>query len=144
MMKRKGFTLVELIIVIVILGILASVAIPKFFNMASDAKEAACKSSLATVRTAISAYYAYTASPSGGGTAAWPTLVQLTTQGTVLNSPMPNNPYSTASGTSKAAVAAGTTMGTPVTSGTTGAWCYKATTGEFWADTASGTGEASW
>ena len=40
------------------------------------------------------------------------------------------------------AVIVGVTKGTPVTAGTTGGWCYKPTTGEFWADTASGAGEA--
>ncbi|KAA0257367.1 type II secretion system protein [Deferribacter autotrophicus] len=40
-MNKKGFTLIELVIVIVILGILAAVAVPKFINLQSDAKKAA-------------------------------------------------------------------------------------------------------
>ena len=53
---------------------------------------------------------------------------------------IPDNPYSTSA--TKNAVIVGVTKGTPVTLGTTGGWCYKAATGEFWADTASGASEA--
>ena len=40
-MKQKGFTLIELVVVIVILGILAATALPKFVNLAGDARGAA-------------------------------------------------------------------------------------------------------
>lgn len=138
--RSSGFTLVELVIVIVVLGILSAVAVPKFFDFTTDAKEAACKGALGGVRSAVANYYAYTATPAGGGTPTWPSLVQLTTSNTVMAQGIPDNPYSTSA--TKNAVVAGTTMGTPVTSGTTGGWCYNATTGEFWADTASGASEA--
>lgn len=39
-MKNKGFTLIELVIVIIVLGILSATAIPKFINIQSDAKKA--------------------------------------------------------------------------------------------------------
>ncbi len=139
---QAGFTLVELVIVIVVLGILAAVAIPKFFDFTTDANAAACKGSLGNVRSSIANFYAYSATPAGGGTAAWPTLVQLNTSGTVLEQSIPDNPYSTS--VTKNTVIAGTTFGTPETAGTTGGWCYKASTGQFWADTASGVAEAGW
>jgi len=41
--NNKGFTLIELIIVIVILGIIAGVAVPKFIGLASSAKTAAAR-----------------------------------------------------------------------------------------------------
>ncbi|MCD6413251.1 MAG: type II secretion system protein [Elusimicrobia bacterium] len=56
-MKRKGFTLIELMIVVAIIGILAAVAIPKFANLIRKSKEAATKGSLGALRSAISIYY---------------------------------------------------------------------------------------
>jgi prepilin-type N-terminal cleavage/methylation domain-containing protein len=137
---RSAFTLVELVIVIIVLGILAAVAIPKFTDFSTDAEAAACKGSLGGVRTGIATFYAYSATPAGGGSVSFPTLSELNTSGTVLEQQLPDNPYST--GGVKNAVVAGTIKGTPATSGTGGAWCYKVSTGEFWADTASGASEA--
>jgi prepilin-type N-terminal cleavage/methylation domain-containing protein len=140
--NTKGFTLVELVIVITVLGILAAVAAPKFFDFTTDSKVAACKGSLGGVRSAIANYYSYTATPAGGGAATYPSIGQLTTSGAVMNTTVPDNPYSTSA--VKNPVIAGVTKGTPVTTGATGGWCYNASTGEFWADTASGAGEAGW
>lgn len=56
--RRKGFTLVELAIVIAILGILALVAIPKYTDMVKQARSAEARAQLGSVRSAISIYYA--------------------------------------------------------------------------------------
>lgn len=54
---QAGFTLVELLIVVIILAVLASVAVPQFTSSTDDAKEAALDSTLSQMRTAIELYY---------------------------------------------------------------------------------------
>ena len=57
-MGNKGFTLIELVMIIVILGILAAVAIPKYYDLTDDANAAAEKGVVGGVRSAIHTYYA--------------------------------------------------------------------------------------
>jgi general secretion pathway protein G len=56
MKAKSGFTLVEILIVVVILGILAAIVIPQFTDASTDAKTAALKTDLQTMRSAIELY----------------------------------------------------------------------------------------
>ena len=55
--KSTGFTLVELLIVVIILAILAAIIVPQFSASTNDAKAAALQSNLANMRSAIEFYY---------------------------------------------------------------------------------------
>ena len=56
--KSKGFTLIELMIVVAIIGILAAIAIPNFMSYQCKAKQSEAKSNLGTIRTTQEAYLA--------------------------------------------------------------------------------------
>lgn len=58
MRRAPGFTLIELMLVVAIIGLLAAIALPKFADLVIKAKEAAIRGKLGTVRSAISIYYA--------------------------------------------------------------------------------------
>lgn len=128
---QKGFTLVEVLIVVIVLGILAAIVVPQFSDASSDAKLSAIKTNLQTIRGQIQLYKiqhndVYPAlltfsdqmtlsSKVDGSTAAVGTAgFNL---GPYLQS-IPSNPY-----TGTATIGAGAVAATD--------WYYNATTGVF-------------
>ena len=106
--RKSGFTLVELLIVVIILGILAAVVVPQFSGASEDAKEAAVMTNLQTLRGAIEMYYVQhndTYPGTIGGASNWANFItHLTTQtdvngdpdtkyGPYIRSKMPRNPF---------------------------------------------------
>ena len=56
MRNKKGFTLVEILIVVVILGILAAIVIPQFTDASTQSKVSSCQTTLTTLRSQIELY----------------------------------------------------------------------------------------
>ncbi|MDH7601011.1 MAG: type II secretion system protein GspG [Armatimonadota bacterium] len=55
--RRRGFTLVELLVVIVVLAVLAAIVLPKFMDSSKRSKESALRSDLKLLRNAIGLFY---------------------------------------------------------------------------------------
>ena len=73
--SESGFTLVELLVVMLILGLLAAIAIPSFFNQRDKARDADAKASVRTAQTAMETY----ATDHQGEYLPTPTQADLTT-----------------------------------------------------------------
>ena len=68
--SESGFTLVELLVVMLILGLLAAIAIPSFFNQRDKARDADAKAGVRTAQTAMETYATDNGGSYAGATAA--------------------------------------------------------------------------
>ena len=81
MASEEGFTLVELLVVMLILGLLAAIAIPSFFNQRDKARDADAKELVRTAQTAMETY----ATDNGGSYAAATPAALITIENTLNN-----------------------------------------------------------
>jgi prepilin-type N-terminal cleavage/methylation domain-containing protein len=55
--NKKGFTLIEVLLIVVILGIIAAIAVPRLMSSRTEAQMLSCRSNVANINTAIEKYY---------------------------------------------------------------------------------------
>ncbi len=141
--RRGGFTLIEVLIVVVIMAVLAATIIPQFTNSSKDARESSIKFNLHSLRGLIEMYKLH---HQGGLPSGANSLEQLTKAtnasgavgtagptypyGPYVQGALPTNPFTNGN---KVTLHTGT--GLPTASGATDAgWIYRPATGEIWID----------
>ncbi|TKJ35217.1 MAG: hypothetical protein CEE38_15420 [Planctomycetes bacterium B3_Pla] len=152
MRAKSGFTLVEILIVVVILGILAAIVIPQFTEASTEAKTSSLATDLSSVRSQIQLYKIQhndnlpgvingTHTAGGGGAA---NFVIAMTEGTDIfgepNAAGPYGPYLMKLPTNQFVDSDVVVLGTieppaapaPVTDGSQG-WYFSTASGDFWA-----------
>ena len=136
--RTSGFTLVEVLIVVVIMAILAATIVPQFANSTSDAKLNTAKFNLQTLRSQVEMYKSQ-----HNGLVPSATLVELTSatnsSGTVgtAGTSFPYGPYMVSIPlnyiSNSSTVAAAPANGVAPTAAVAGAgWLYDVTTGKVW------------
>lgn len=91
---QRGFTLIELVMVIVLIGVLAAIAVPKFIDLSADANTAATKGVAGALNSASSINYAARKANSGKGVA----VDNCNDSGSLLQGGLPTG-YTVADGT---------------------------------------------
>lgn len=116
----KGFTLIEIIAVLAILGIIAAIAIPKYINMIEQSRINAAQTAIAEVKAQCSNYYA-TQMLSGYGT-----TTNAAVQQSVGNSPYLGPDYSVTTETAASGILISvlSVKGNTLSTAQTGMWYY--------------------
>ncbi|KAA0215990.1 MAG: prepilin-type N-terminal cleavage/methylation domain-containing protein [Leptolyngbya sp. PLA3] len=99
---ERAFTLVEVLIVVIIIGVLAAVVVPRFAGATDEARTSSLQSVLGGVRSSIASFRTRAVI---AGEDPFPTLGELTTTGSVLQNEVPANPFTGVSGVQSVSLA---------------------------------------
>ena len=139
--RRKAFTLIEVLIVVIIMAVLAATIIPQFSSSTKDAKDSSLLFNLHTIRSQIEMYKIHhlgeypefdnfvdqmTKKTNIGGTLTGGEVIY----GPYVQGEIPNNPFNNSNVVVKVATAGA--VPTAVVSGGTDGWQYDETTGGFY------------
>jgi general secretion pathway protein G len=136
---RNGFSLIEMVIVILILGIIAAVAAPRMFDTATTAEENTTRQQLAVLRNAIEMYRARSG--------IYPPANQLPeAMASMLNGPFPAPSIGSVRGDAVVYYDADTDTTTPVATddSAAGGWAYKPANGSLKLNVGSAEVGADW
>ena len=131
----RGFTLVEILIVVIILGVLAAIVIPQFANASGDSKRNSLAASLHAVRSQIEFYMLQHGDfPPNISGADWAALTdQSTYRGVVCGPYLRDAPINPVNGNSDILVVPGDMVGGDSIVGAGMGWVYNPSNGKMWA-----------
>jgi general secretion pathway protein G len=137
---RRGFTLVEILIVVVILGILAAIVIPKFTNASEDAKRSSLTSSLHSLRSQIELYMLqHGDKPPTIDGADWSQLTEQTTYSSQVTGPyLTVTPTNALNGHSNVLAVTSDQVSGAAVAGSNLGFVYNSVNGKMWATNTTG------
>ncbi len=133
--QKHGFTLVEILIVVVILGILAAIVIPKFANASGDAKRNSMLNSLNAVRGQVELYMLQHGDkpPTLTATDWTPLTTQSTFSGSTAGPYLTAAPMNQLNGFTSIAVVSADVVGGDAVATPSSGFVYNSTNGKMWA-----------
>lgn len=155
--NKKGFTMIELLMVILLIAVLGAVAVPQFLDFRQEGRAAATRAILNAVRTGIKLQRSQAILRCSADNNYYPSLAALTSNDITVDaqctgqisggdvkfieeSAIPANPFASTASTNSVLGFSSTTVSADCTGMDSSGgenWAYNSATGEFWANTST-------